>query len=418
MNEDGQCGVGHELPILAPTRIEFQDQNDGPERYVISVSCGHSHTVCILSNYLPQDATYLISRLQKYPSSAQIIGNFARYSLFRLRLSRYLHNKQKGTPAAQIVVEQTQTKESPEKKEQLDDSSSLSSHSSWSDDPYPLDETQEKTTNNNELSQRLIEMQKMSDEDQRSSAYMAHLRALRERANAAEKIALEKNRMKEEDILARKLRAHSKSTNNVGRRKTKQKSKAAVARDVRASDQILKAAQRLKLARERREQQSNAKRTLPPAPVHRQPLKRNQHTNKKCPPLHDIANNEQKSAAELARGRRRRKLVRQRESRLAAQEEAKNEADRLRQRNLKVQHEMDRLTHAETVLKLEKERKKVEDARKLELAMKAAELRRLEDELKVNKSLKQLKSENKENEANRGSFHDLKHWTKSLSGVT
>ena len=42
MNEDGQCGAGHELPIVTPSKVDFLDA--GPERYAVSVSCGHSHT--------------------------------------------------------------------------------------------------------------------------------------------------------------------------------------------------------------------------------------------------------------------------------------------------------------------------------------------------------------------------------------
>lgn len=42
MNEDGQCGVGHEMPIKCPTMVSFRDA--GLERYAVSVSCGRSHT--------------------------------------------------------------------------------------------------------------------------------------------------------------------------------------------------------------------------------------------------------------------------------------------------------------------------------------------------------------------------------------
>jgi len=296
MNEDGQCGTRHELPILAPSRVDFQDA--GSERYVVSVSCGHSHTVCILSNYLPLEATDLISRLQKYPSSAHIIVKFARHAIFRLHLLRILHDKHmlvsdSNTPVIQ-TAEGTPSTEFLEKELQLDDASSMSSHSSWSDDPYNLNAEAQPTSN--ALSQRLIEMQKMSDEDHRSSAHMSHLRVLRQRVVEAEKLAMEKKRMQKEDMLSRKLRAHTITSQEELKlkRSTKHKSKAATARDVRTNDQILKAAHRLKLARERREQQSNAKKTLPP--VQRKPMKKKEHTNNKA--LHDIANNEQKSAAE------------------------------------------------------------------------------------------------------------------------
>ena len=42
MNEDGQCGAGHEMPITCPSKVAFQDA--GSERYAVSVSCGRSFT--------------------------------------------------------------------------------------------------------------------------------------------------------------------------------------------------------------------------------------------------------------------------------------------------------------------------------------------------------------------------------------
>lgn len=69
-----------------------------------------------------------------------------------------------------------------------------------------------------------------------------------------------------------------------------------------------------------------------------------------------------------------------------------------------------------TQMKLEEEKRIAEDARKLQLMTEAIELQQLEHELKLNESCTKLRdNENKENE---GTFHDLKHWTKSLSGVT
>ncbi len=39
MNDEGQCGVGHDLPLSDPTEIDFPDG-----LRVVSISCGHSHT--------------------------------------------------------------------------------------------------------------------------------------------------------------------------------------------------------------------------------------------------------------------------------------------------------------------------------------------------------------------------------------
>jgi len=100
---------------------------------------------------------------------------------------------------------------------------------------------------------------------------------------------------------------------------------------------------------------------------------------------------------------------------LKIQEEMENEAAQLRQRNLKAKQEMYQLMKKKTPLKLEEGKRLAEDARKLQLMAQAVELQSLKHELKLNTSLTQLRNnDNKENEA---TFHDLKHWTKSLSGV-
>ena len=88
------------------------------------------------------------------------------------------------------------------------------------------------------------------------------------------------------------------------------------------------------------------------------------------------------------------------------QEEVEN------QQNLKAKEKMDQLVKQKTQIELEEEKRMPEDARKIQLMENGAELQLLE-----HKSIIQLRdsSENKENE---GTFHDLKHWMKSLSGVT
>ena len=43
MNEDAQCGVGHELPVRSPSKVTFGN-TDGSESHVVSVACGLSHT--------------------------------------------------------------------------------------------------------------------------------------------------------------------------------------------------------------------------------------------------------------------------------------------------------------------------------------------------------------------------------------
>lgn len=45
MNDEGQCGHGHEVTVMYPMEVEFPDKYTSDEHsYVVSVSCGHSHT--------------------------------------------------------------------------------------------------------------------------------------------------------------------------------------------------------------------------------------------------------------------------------------------------------------------------------------------------------------------------------------
>jgi hypothetical protein len=42
MNEDGECGAGHEQLITAPSKVSFPDTE--AEQYAVAVSCGRSFT--------------------------------------------------------------------------------------------------------------------------------------------------------------------------------------------------------------------------------------------------------------------------------------------------------------------------------------------------------------------------------------
>ena len=112
--------------------------------------------------------------------------------------------------------------------------------------------------------------------------------------------------------------------------------------------------------------------------------------------------------------------MRRRESRLKIQEEAEKEAAQLRQRNLKAKQEMDQLMKQKTQMKLEDGKRLAEDARKLQLMAQAVELQLqlLKHELKLNTSTSLTQLRNNDNKEIEATFHDLKHWRKSLSGVT
>ena len=334
-----------------------------------------------------------------------------------------VHNKRMSDANRPSVpnIEEPQPVQLPNEEgtQSPDESSSLSSHSSWSDDPYNL-HTEVQPTQKDELSQRLIEMQKMNDEDHRSSAHRDHLREIRQRVIAIEQKEkeeqarqLECKKMQVEDVRSRKLKTHTKKEREVNRR-TWHKSKAAIDRDTRANDQIQKAADRLRLARERREQQAKGK-VMPQ--VQRKPTTNRRGTVRKPPAFADIPNNDQKSSAELAQMERRRKLVRRRESRLQEQNKAEREAAFLIEQNERAKQEFERLLQKQRHKEAEDERENANHARKMRLEKKAKELQRLETELRLSKRLTQLRNDgDKENRSN-SSWRTLESWNRSLSGV-
>ena len=442
MNEDGQCGAGHEMPITCPLKVAFQDA--GSERYAVSVSCGRSFTgerrmcwnnvvfvhsffltrrdipcvVCVMSNFLPLEVKALIDRLKETSSASETSPMDGIVSDKREPdVNDQVIQSSEPDPLPVVATDSPPVVVAVDDLELDDDSSSESSHSSLSDDhdvsnlegPLPQKEIIQELIMSDESAQRLIEMQKMNDEDHRSAAYVAHSRRLRQLAMDAERLAIEKSRieveqkcMHAEDILSRKLGDQIKLDNKLKR----PTNKSSIERD----DLIDKAANRMRLVRERRERETKAKKILPV--VHRRPLVKKEHTEVLLP---DIVNDKQLSNAEVARLERRRELIRRRELRLKTREEEEREAAlKLEQQKLEEQQRQLQQQRQER-LNLEELMKKEENAKKMMLLRKTAELKRLEDDLKRNSRLRLPRLD--EDKENNSIFCDLNHWTKKLSGV-
>ena len=442
MNEDGQCGAGHEMPITCPSKVAFQDA--GSERYAVSVSCGRSFTgergmcwnnvvfvhsffltrrdipcvVCVMSNFLPLEVEALIDRLKETSSASETSPMDGIVSDKREPdVNDQVIQSSEPDPLPVVATDSPPVVVAVDDLELDDDSSSESSHSSLSDDhdvsnlegPLPQKEIIQELIMSDESAQRLIEMQKMNDEDHRSAAYVAHSRRLRQLAMDAERLAIEKSRieveqkcMHAEDILSRKLGDQIKLDNKLKR----PTNKSSIERD----DLIDKAANRMRLVRERRERETKAKKILPV--VHRRPMAKKEHTEVLLP---DIVNDKQLSNAEVARLERRRELIRRRELRLKTREEEEREAA-LKMEQKKLEEQQRQLQQQRQArLNLEELMKKEENARKMMLLRKTAELKRLEDDLKRNNRLRLPRLD--ENKENNSIFCDLNHWTKKLSGV-
>lgn len=359
-----------------------------------------------------------VDRLHRLPAAASVIVSFARCALFRIRCLNHL-NKRKATLgrnsiASDVLPDLMQPPEESIENNLHDGSlsSSLSSHTSFSDDdPHNLEREDEKNrVKSDDLARRLVEMTLMSDEDQRSHAYRTRLRTLRERAEtlAAEKkrIHLEIEQMHKEDLLSKRARKKGKRKGNLNSIVHK-----ANVRNSRTNEQIEKAANRLKEARERKDNQSKAKMVLPF--ITRKVSTRNQGSR---PALHAMtANNEHMYAADAGHVKRRQKLLKRRENRLEAQEQLKKEADLARAQKLKDEKESQMIEAQLKQNEMAQEQRRIAEARKLRRLQRNAEVQKLEKELRTNDSLRLLSIENKENESEQR-FRDVSHWIKSLYG--
>jgi hypothetical protein len=374
-----------------------------------------------MSNFLPLEVEALIDRLKETSSASEISPVDVIVSDKREPdVNDHVIQSSEPDPLPVVATDPPPVVVAADDLELDDDSSSESSHSSSSEDhdvsnldgPMPQKEIIQELIMSEESAQRLIEMQKMNDEDHRSAAYMAHSRRLRQLAMNAERLAIEKSRieveqkcMHAEDILSKKLRDQIKLDNKL-KRPTRLTNKSSIERD----DLIDKAANRMRLVRERREREIKAKKILPV--VHRRPLVKKENKEVLLP---GIVNDKQLSNAEVARLERRRELIRRRELRLKTREEEEREAA-LKNEQKKLEEQQRQLQQQRQArLNLEEFMKKEESARRMMLLRKTAELKRLEDDLKRNNRLRLPRLD--ENKENNSIFCDLNHWTKKLSGV-
>lgn len=318
---------------------------------------------------------------------------------------------------SQIVIASPKVSNSSETaiisdNDELDTSSSLSTHTSWSDGlSNPEVDGARQPITDNELARRLIEMSRMSDEDQRSQAHMAHLRAIQEKMHRQQTLLAEQKRVKSERDQMLKEDMISKSVRKQIRKASQTKSgKTAI--NARANAQIQKAANRLKEARERKEVQSKAKFDLPAITRKMTTRKPNDR-----PALQKVVSNSKQFEYSPGAGhlQRTQQLLKRREKRLKSKQQLEKEADAIRRQKLKEQQERERLDAQLKRKMISDKQKRIEEARRLRRLQKNAEIQRLENELRMKKSLQNMSSENKENESDL-EFRPLSHWTRSLYG--
>lgn len=357
----------------------------------------------------------MIDRLRLRPFAAVVIIRFARCALFRIRLfdrmrakkaalERTLPTESTGSEHSELVMYD----DSSEQSKASDMESSLSSHTSISNnfDVAVVDK-------DNDLARRLVEMSRMSDEDLRSQAYTTYVRAIQAKepqkiqlAAELKRVDAEREKMMQEDMISRQVRKQ---------RKGKVKSTKTNEMNARANDHIQKAADRLRAARELKENRSKAKVALPAVARKIAPTKKQAGNRSNRSAMTQVTNN---NKAELPEGhlQRRQKLLLRRERRLKTKENLEREADIAKRRALKDKQEREKLESQMRQKLLDEEKKLFEEARLSRRLQRTAEIQRLEKELRMKDNLQALGGENKENEAESTTFRSLTHWTRNLYG--
>ena len=373
--------------------------------------------VCITSNYLPLEAEDLNTQLQKESIEAELVNRQRNAAQIIVRFARRLLWK-KQAPVVQQIVDMNPPPDESSEEFQLDESSSLSSHSSTSDDditmnarPQPQNEDGLVTAQPlNEDDRLSSDTQQANEVDHNFSVVVASVIPINQSDVQCEECGMEKekaeaepNKMRAEAVISRILHEQPKV-----KQSPKQKISAIPVRD----DQIDKAAARLKLARERREQQAVAKKILPR--VERSVMKKIHHERKEDITKKSLPDNaNQKSDADLAHLEWNKKLLVRRESRLKTKEKVELEAAIVRERNARIEQERTRIVQQQARLVLEEQTRNAKNATRLRLSKESAELKRLEEKLNIPLTIPRG-DENKENDSN---FRDLKQWTKALSDV-
>jgi len=177
-NEEGQLGLGHERNIEKPTLVDFSEIDKYAE-FVISVSCGHTHTLCLTSNHSKSQCLERQHEIDKFICAGEVLERFARYALFYTRARNNYHlimTKASSTPDRDIVAVTEEPCLSPEEE----DSITWNSDGSVSETSAKVDSNEVKTEENlsvstvenilhNKILMKKSELLMMEREDKRSS---------------------------------------------------------------------------------------------------------------------------------------------------------------------------------------------------------------------------------------------------------
>ena len=385
-NGEGQLGLGHENNIDSPTRVDAFPEDDS-SRFVVSVACGHLHTVCLTSNLSPHDIELYEQQVKAKEQSEKILLRFARSLLLRLRLRRYRYANDPTEGSPNHAEASTECD-----NYQCESDSDLSDHGFMSSNDEGDKENGNATANNlgNEAIRQHQERIAMAREDNRSKCVALHEQAVRAaeeqrvRAEAEEaRLQTELELMRAEDMAAQLVRSDE------GRRKKEARHKRArqkmADRNARVTASIQREANRLKAARQRQQQQALAKTALPIVNRRRRTSaapaasaadttrRRNQNTENRLPSNNGIVVQQRRQQQASSLHERNQTLLERRKARLEEQQRIEDEQRQKREQELEKARQLEedrlRLLERETE-RLEIERKRQVDRNLQELKEK------------------------------------------------
>ena len=440
-NGEGQLGHGHEMNVKSPLQVDF----DGNEhsKNTLRVSCGHTHTLCITSDFSMYQIMERKKKNKQIIKSIVIISKFIRFTLLRLRMRQYrekLKNKKQSLNEPEESNHEEIGNQSFQDSQCDSDVETSSSEGSVSNVPehhkYEESKIVAQAQNTvqcleNIIRNRTREFYCIVYEDELSNRLLMHqnlLLNIRKKAAWMKRLHAEKRRefieIQNEDTMSREFIESLKiSKNNEIKKKIKQ---SIQKRNERTRQAIEKECQRLLKARNKIMQQSKGRKELPKVRRHRAVLKSRDGNNLTKP--ESILHSERRKVtidkksimasstyiATNANKLKTQQLLRHRQLRLFKEQEKRKKEEELW--NQQLDQERKEIAEKEKRMKIKRdnENKKLHYMMIKSKLKHDTELARLEKELnKQDRAPKSMQFE-PDDEENHSSFKTVNQWRREL----
>ena len=264
-NEDGQLGHGHERNISVPSRVNFSEDAEH-SRYVVSVACGHTYTLCITSDSTSTQIRERREHSEAKLTAERVLIRFARFVLFCGRLRRFRRNEssEKKESCQSELTPFTEEKNGEDSISVVSESEDLYDYEDNAKPALPCNPSLDRDSLVNDwMSQYYLEQEEnkwMFVEDQRSrkaSDFRKATEVARKSVEEEHRLQWEVGQMRAEDLVGKERIRHEKRHAMMQRKKLEQQKVAD--RNARANQRIQREVDRLSKARERKNKQHHKK---------------------------------------------------------------------------------------------------------------------------------------------------------------